>query len=115
MVAVTPNTKTEDVNVQAELLKLIKLAKTNCLEIDRDHGLYRGGSNHAIRYPYERGERAILDTLRVKLGEDDPRIHPAKLWPRRYTKNGARMPLGTLRKNYRRLEPQSPRQKIAEV
>lgn len=115
MVAVTKNTKPEDVNVQAELLKLIKLAKTNCLDIDRQHDLYRGGSNHAIRYPYERGERAILATLRVKLGKDDPRIHPAKLWPRRYNKDGTRMPLGTLRDNYRRLEPSRPRQKEAEV
>lgn len=111
---VDKNLAIEDVKVQAELHKLVKLAEVTFYDIDREHDLYRGGSNHAVRYPYQRGEEAILATLRVKLGKDDPRIHPHKLWPRRYSKAGVRHSPSTLRKNYRRLEPVSPRQKEVE-
>lgn len=101
--------------MQAELHKLVKLAKTSFYAIDRKHRLYRGGSNHAIREPYERGEKAILATLRVKLGVDDPRIHPHKLWPRRYSKDGVRHLASIIRKNYRSSGPMSPRQKVQEA
>ena len=105
----------EPPKVQAELHKLVKLAETSFLAIDRDHGLWRGATNHAVREPYRKGEEAILATLRVKLGKDDPRIHPHKLWPRRYGKDGARHSMSALRDNYRSPKGKSPRQKAVEA
>lgn len=100
---------------QANLHYLIKLAGTSFSEIDREFGLYRGAANQSLREPIEQAEKAIIAVLRVKLGESDPRIHPKKLWPRRYHDDGTRLPQEALVRDYRNAEGRGPRQKAVEA
>lgn len=95
---------------KAKVHFLVQLAGTSFSEIDRKYGLYRGASNEALRQPIPAAEKAIITELRVKLGRDNPDLHPFALWPRRYRDDGTRLPQEDLLADYRSRQGASPRQ-----